>query len=121
VVRRRGRVRVDQGLLLLRQAGGVVRDVVDERERGRRRGEVGGGVGVLRRADGEGADTVHEVGDGAVGDGVDAALPQLLAQLRVPVVLHVVVRAPRQLVRDQRPPERDDDDGRESRKNVKFI
>jgi hypothetical protein len=39
-----------------------------------------------------------------VGDGVDPALPQLLAQLRVPVVLHVVVRPPRQLVRDQRPP-----------------
>jgi hypothetical protein len=70
--------------------------------------EVGGGAVVggrrLRRADGEHADVVHDVRDGAVGDGVDPALPQLLAQLRVPVVLDVVVRAPRQLVRDQRPP-----------------
>jgi hypothetical protein len=39
-----------------------------------------------------------------VGDGVDAPLPQLLAKLGVPVVLHVVVRPPRQLVRNQRPP-----------------
>jgi hypothetical protein len=94
--RRRGRVRVKEDLLLLRLR-------LNQQAVG---GEVGGGVWVLRRADGEGADAVHEVGDGAVGDGVDSALPQLLAQLRVPVVLHVVVRAPRQLVRDQRPPEK---------------
>ncbi|BAS83721.1 Os03g0296100, partial [Oryza sativa Japonica Group] len=102
-VGRRGRVGVDVRddllLLMLMLQGGEVRRVVEHREAGRRRGAGGG-----RGADGERADALHEVGDGAVGDGVDATLPQLLAQLGVPVVLHVVVRPPRQLVRDQRPP-----------------
>jgi hypothetical protein len=39
-----------------------------------------------------------------VGGGVDAALPELLLDVRVPRVLHLVVRSARQLRRDLRPP-----------------
>jgi hypothetical protein len=41
---------------------------------------------------------------GLVGDRVDAHLPELLLDVRVPVVLDLVVRPPRQLRRDLGPP-----------------
>lgn len=62
-----------------------------------------GEVRHLRRRQ-RGGDLGHEVREGLVRDGVDAHPGQLLLQLRVPVVLHVVVRPPRKLRRDHRPP-----------------
>jgi hypothetical protein len=73
-----------------------------------------GEVRDLRRRQ-RGGDLGHEVGEGLVRDGVDAHPGQLLLELGVPVVLDVVVRPPRQLRRDHRPPVADDgvqlDDG----------
>lgn len=59
-----------------------------------------GEVGHLRRCEG-GGDLRHEVGEGLVRDRVDPHSRQLLLQLRVPMVLHVVVRAARELGRNQ--------------------
>ena len=63
----------------------------------------GGGLGVgLERDGGDGAGA--RVGDGAVRDGVDAPAKQLPPDVRVPVVLDLVVRPPREPRGDERPP-----------------
>jgi hypothetical protein len=60
-----------------------------------------GGVGAgLERDVGHGAGA----GDGAVRDGVDAPAQQLPPDVRVPVVLDLVVRPPREPRGDERPP-----------------
>jgi hypothetical protein len=60
----------------------------------------GGGVGAgLERDGGRGAPR-----DTAVRDGVDAAAQQLAPDVRVPVVLDLVVRPPREPRGDERPP-----------------
>jgi len=63
-----------------------------------------GGVGFvgLERDGGDGAGA--GVGDGAVRDGVDAPAKQLPPDVRVPVVLDLVVRPPREPRGDERPP-----------------
>ena len=52
----------------------------------------------------EALDTVDDMRDGAVGDGVDSSLDELLLELGVPVIFHVVVGSSGELVCDDRPP-----------------
>lgn len=37
----------------------------------------------------------EDLREGPVGDGIDSLLGELLLELRVPVVLHIIVRSPR--------------------------
>jgi hypothetical protein len=89
--------------------------------RRRAREQHGGRARGRREAGGEGGGGAQR----AVRLRVDAAGQQLALDVRVPVVLDLVVRAPRQLPRDERPPARDGpaDDGKmiESRRREIMV
>jgi hypothetical protein len=97
--RRGGGDGADEALQEMEFGGvGLELQSVDVPCRGGVSGEVGGGEEV-----GESGEEV-EVGARAVRDGVDTHVHELLAQVRVPVVLDLVVSSPGQLGRNRRPP-----------------